>query len=419
MPGLDHQPFDIAIVGGGPAGSAAAAALARRGWNVLLLEKSPAPAPKICGEFVCPRALEIIEEIGALSEIEAEPHRQVAGMLLSTPRGLHIETSFPAYGGALSVRRLGLSMPRNRFDGILLENARRQGADIRLGTRLSGIRMERGGAVLTLAASHGRTAFQARARLVIGADGRASSVSRLMGLSLPPRGRVRAVAHTYFEGVRGMGERGEMHILPGGAYCALDQTPAGLCNVSYVDDLEALRPWRREEALLREAFGRNPLLRERFSSAKRARPIRVLAPLQVRSKRPVADRVMLVGDAAGFYDPFTGEGIYAALRTAMMAAEVADEALAGDRLSVRTLARYESMRAKWMGPKLLVWRFFQSLIRRDRLVERFGRELARHPEIGDLLVGLTGNYVPPRALLQPSVLARLVAGLVPFASFFP
>jgi flavin-dependent dehydrogenase len=211
-----------------------------------------------------------------------------------------------------------------------------------------------------------------------------------------------------------------MHILPGGAYCALDAMTDGTCNVAYVDDLAAVQSWRRrEEGLLRERFRRNPHLREMFSGASREGELRVLAPLQVRARRPFADRVMLVGDAAGFYDPFTGEGVYAALRTAAMAAEVADEALAGDDLSARRLAPYGRMRARWMRPKLRVWRLFQALIRRERLVERFGRELVRHPEIGDLLVGLTANCVPPRALLRPSVFVRLVAGLLPRTPSFP
>lgn len=406
--------FDVAVVGGGPAGSACAAFLARWGWEVLLVERAPEPAPKVCGEFICPQAFEILEAIGARRAVEEEPHRAVTGMVLAAPDGRRIETRFPARGSSSAQRRHGISMRRTRFDGILQENASRRGACVWRGARLVGLRAGSGEAVLSLRTERRGPPLPVRARLVIGADGRFSSVARWAGLSLPAPGGVRAVVHGYYEGVRGLGDKGEMHILAGGAYCALDPMADGSCNVSYVDDLNSILSWRRRKSeLLREVFRKSPHLGEMFSRAQgRGEPC-LLAPLRVRTREPYAHRLMLVGDAAGFYDPFTGEGIYAALKTAEMAAGVADEVLGRDDLSARRLARYARLRSRWLRPKMRVWRLFQQIIRRERLVNRFGKGLSRHPELADLLVGLTGNYVPPRALLQPFVLLRLLEGLVP------
>lgn len=407
--------FDVAVVGGGPGGSACAALLAQKGADVLLLDKSPAPAEKVCGEFVCPRAFEILQTIGVDPILQGEPHRRVNGMVLTSPAGHRVDAPFPRPEGTDAPPRHGFSLPRPRFDGLLQEAARLQGATLWRGTRLSSLEAGSAGAILALRQGPGKVIRRVRARLVIGADGRFSSVARQSRLSLPPEGKMRAAVHGYYEGVLGLGDKGETHILPGGAYFCLDPMPDGTCNVSYVDDLERVLPWRhRESGLLRRRFGENMFLRERFSRAEPKGRLRVLAPLQVRTRRPYAERVMLVGDAAGFYDPLTGEGIYAALRTASMAAVVAEKALAEDDFSAARLSAYGRMRAHWLRPKMLVWQLFQQIIRRESLVARFGAQLVRTPELAQLLVGLTGNYVSPLALLRPSVLAQLAQGLLPW-----
>ncbi|OGL64676.1 MAG: hypothetical protein A3J27_14110 [Candidatus Tectomicrobia bacterium RIFCSPLOWO2_12_FULL_69_37] len=409
--------FHIAVVGGGPGGSACAALLARKGLAVLLVERSSAPAEKVCGEFVCPQSFHILDAMGATPALAREPHRKVTGMVLSSPAGHRVDAPFPAAGGGCGPPRHGVSLPRPRFDGILQETAALQGAALWRGTRLSALEIGPGGATLTLRREKERASLRVRAQLVIGADGRFSAVARQSRLSLPPAGRARAAVHGYFEGVRGLGDKGEMHILPGGAYCALNPMPDGTCNVSCVDDLEAALRWRRREAgLLRDRLRQSALLREMFSRAAPAGPLRVLAPLQARTRRPYAERVMLVGDAAGFYDPLTGEGIYAALQTASMAAIVAERALSQGNCSEESLSEYGRMRAHWIRPKMLVWRLLQQLIRRERLVARFGAQLVRAPELAQLLVGLTGDLVSPLALLRPSILAKVARGLLPGSS---
>lgn len=406
--------FHVAVIGGGPAGSACAALLARKGVDVLLVERSPAPAEKVCGGFVCPQAFEVLDAMGATPAIEREPHRKVTGMVLASAAGHRIEAPFPPGEGKGGSRPHGISLRRPRFDGILQQTAALQGAAFWPGTRLTALETNPQGAILTLRREGEKSPLRVRAELVVGADGRFSAVARQSRLAAPPDERVRAAVHGYFGGVQGLGDKGEMHILHAGAYCALDPMPDGTCNVSCVDNLESVLRWRRQEAgLLRDRFGQSAILREMFSRAAPAGPPRVLAPLQARTRRPFAERVMLVGDAAGFYDPLTGEGIYAVLKTASLAAHVAEKALGEGDCSEGRLSEYGRMRAHWVRPKMLVWRLLQELIRRERLVARFGAQLARAPELAQLLVGLTGDLVSPLALLRPPVLARIARGLLP------
>ena len=101
------------------------------GHRVLLAEMSSSPKEKICGEFVCPQAFEILEAIGARPALEAELHSEISGMILSSPNGMKIETQFPEFLGKKGHRSNGIAMHRRRFDGVLQQNARSQGADFR------------------------------------------------------------------------------------------------------------------------------------------------------------------------------------------------------------------------------------------------------------------------------------------------
>jgi flavin-dependent dehydrogenase len=112
--------------------------------------------------------------------------------------------------------------------------------------------------------------------------------------------------------------------------------------------------------------------------------------------------VLLIGDAAGFYDPFTGEGIFTALRSAELAVETIARALRAGDVSVGALAAYERARRQAFAGKERVTRALQFLIGHRRLANLACRLLARRPDALDALLGVFGDYVPPRAL--PSLL---------------
>lgn len=406
--------FDAVVVGGGPAGSASAAILAKAGWKVLLAERSPEPREKICGEFICPQAFEILNYIGASGAIEAETHGEIRGFVLAAPNGARVETRFPRFSGKTGYRKNGISMRRSRFDGLLLENADKQGAEVWRGARLVSLHVGKDAAALSFKVIGEDFIVQVTSKLVIGADGRASTVARSAGLSLPSPGIPRGVLLGHFENVYGLGDRGEMHVLPGGAYIALDSLSGGLCNLALVDDAQRLRNCRgREEEIVREAIEKSPHLRRMFSDASLRSGFRTLIPLRVTVRRPYSDRVMLVGDAGGFFDPLTGEGIYQALLTGRMAAEVGSRALAAGDCTARRLSRYGRRRARWILPKQILWRLFQGLIRREKMVNRFGNFLTRNQAMADLLIGFSGNYIHPSVLLRPSIFMKLMHGLLP------
>ena len=165
------------------------------------------------------------------------------------------------------------------------------------------------------------------ARLVVAADGRTSVVVRRLGLRHPHRWLRRLALVADVEGACGDPERGEIVLAPP-AYSILNPVAPGVGNLSLVIPVDEARRHKADLSGYFDSVTRAlPGFRERLRGARRLGPVRALGPLAYHVAPPREDGVILVGDAAGFLDPFTGEGIYAALRSAEVAAEVGGRAV--------------------------------------------------------------------------------------------
>jgi flavin-dependent dehydrogenase len=151
-----------------------------------------------------------------------------------------------------------------------------------------------------------------------------------------------------------------------------------------------------------------PELRRRIEGARVVRDVMVTGPFARRASRTVADGALLVGDAADFYDPFTGEGIFAALRGGSLAAAALVNALARGEATRKALAPYASARRRAFLGKWVLERVVGLGATRPRLMRRFTRQLARRTHVADLWVGAAGDTVPVRALFAPRHLMAFV-----------
>ncbi len=165
---------------------------------------------------------------------------------------------------------------------------------------------------------------------------------------------------------------------------------------------------RRTEAFFDERLQRFPTLAPRLDGARRVKPILAISRLANSARRLSTDGVMLVGDATGFYDPFTGEGIYRALRGAELLAGVAGAALAEGNCSAHRLSAYDRLHRHEFAGKRLVEHIVQELIARPRLFEHVSKRFARRKHLADTVVGVTGDFLPPSRVLSPFYLARLL-----------
>jgi flavin-dependent dehydrogenase len=250
------------------------------------------------------------------------------------------------------------------------------------------------------------------AQLLLAADGVHSTVARRLGLHETSRMRkVALVAH--MRGIAGMGEYGEMHVA-GRRYVGiapLEPPEVGdLCNVAMVVDeaRDGRKLAGRPERFLLETLESFPKLRGRLDQVTVTRRTLTISRINVRAKRLSDEGLLLVGDATGYYDPFTGEGIYRALHGAQLASEVALEALAKDDLSVASLARYDRLSREMFKGKRLVEMIIQSAVQAPPLMDHLARVLGRRKAMADTVVAVTGDFLSPSAVLRPAYLLRLV-----------
>ena len=163
------------------------------------------------------------------------------------------------------------------------------------------------------------------------------------------------------------------------------------------------------EAFLDAWLAARPQLASRFAGATRVSPVVATGPFASRARRACVPGAALVGDAADFFDPFTGEGIYAALRGGEMLAPFVTEALGAESLGSAdaALARYTALRRREFGGKWIVEWIIGAVVGSPRLMNRCARVLAARKEMADLLVGVTGDFVPASAVLNARYLLAL------------
>ena len=186
-------------------------------------------------------------------------------------------------------------------------------------------------------------------------------------------------------------------------YSILNPVAPGLVNLSLVVPLAHARPYGgRLEAFVEARLKQLRHLLARVAGMRAEGPLRVMGPLAYRVGEPRVGGVLLAGDAAGFYDPFTGEGLFIALRSAEMLAEVAHPALTRDDLSRAALAPYAAARRRAFADKARVTRALQLVIPHRRLSNAAAHFLRRRPALLTTLMGVIGDFIPPRTLLKAS-----------------
>jgi flavin-dependent dehydrogenase len=389
---------DVIVVGAGPAGASTAILCCERGLEVLVLDRATFPRDKLCGEYLSPESARILDRLGVLKAIDSAGATPLAGMRIVAPDGTVLDARYRAIDGRRPYREHAMALSRAVLDSILVDRLRALPVDFREGVRVTDLVIEgdRVAGVETLDAEGRRRTIAAP--LVISADGRASVVAHRLGCrQAHPLQRMALM--TYVTGLADCRDAGEIFVDPPD-YAILNPVAPDRINMSLVVPLAHASPWRgRLETFFTARVKQLTHLARRVFGAERVAPVEAMGPLAYRVGAPTHGGVLFVGDAAGFYDPLTGEGVFSALRGAELAAETAGRALTRGDVSAAGLAEYQGARRAAFGDKQRFTRALQFVIARRRLSNVVAHALARRQELLDFTLGVVGDFVPPRALL--------------------
>ncbi len=290
------ETFDVAIVGGGPAGSSCAAFCGLAGLRTVVLEREKFPREKVCGDCLNPSCWHVLRRL----EI-ADRARQLPHAILNT-------VEFIAIGGRKAIVDLvsgevGLfAIKRSLFDALVMSRARELGAQIHEETTVTAVTQTLNGSNWKIETNKGPN-FAARA--LVGADGRNSTLARLCNL-LPRPARERIALQAHIPLPADFGNRVVLQFLPEGysGQAPVNHDELNLCLVSKPSNISALRRWAEEHFDLRQD-----------------RSWHTITPLTRAALLPGHGNLFFIGDAARVVEPFTGEGIYYALRSGELAAQ--------------------------------------------------------------------------------------------------
>ncbi|RMD92223.1 MAG: geranylgeranyl reductase family protein [Calditrichaeota bacterium] len=399
--------YDIIIVGGGPAGTTCALYAARTGLKILLVDKKSFPRDKICGDAISGKSLEYLRELGLLAQLQQAPQARVTSVLFSAPNGVQTRISFTPPNAQR--KSYGYVCRREVFDNLLFQAAKQQ-IDTRENFAVTDILIEKSQVYGISGRDATGTESSYTARVVVGADGTASILRRKLGLyELDPKHWVVAT-RAYYRGVKGLSDAIEIHfvkdILPG--YFWIFPLENGLANVG----LGMIHGKLKKRGLsLREAHlaaTKSAFFRERFREAELIGGIHGWnLPLGSKRRQIHGNGYLLLGDAAGLIDPFTGEGIGNAMCSGKIAARVLAEVCRGQDYSKSALESYATQLWAEIGAELKLSYRLQLLGRIRPLLNLVVSRAADYQEVRDWISSMMAGVLPREQLTSPKTYLRL------------
>ncbi|OUS00206.1 hypothetical protein A9Q84_03205 [Halobacteriovorax marinus] len=382
--------YDSLIVGAGPAGSTLAGQLAKNSFSVLVLEGNKSLKRKVCGEYLCPLGVKLLKDKGLASVLD--PFIKVLGMKIYSPKGIEVDATFPETD---TFCEKGVSLNRSIFDNSLVDYAKDQGAEILFDSLVKDFSFNG-----TFWEVHDYKGNTYRARLLIGADGVRSKVAKKLNLTLKSETK-RVAIHCWKRGEFNFERKGEMHLFTGGSYIGVDPITNSEVNLSLVCDASLIKEFKTPRDILNSYIQKSVSLRKSVGGLNENEEVFTISPITHRVKQAITHQAALVGDAAGFVDPLTGEGIFNAIWMSMKLSEC----LVKERNSLfdfkESLESYEKIRVDFFREKTNLNRFFQWLIHWNFLLNLVALFLRRKKSRADSFVGIIGNiYKPLTGLLK-------------------
>ncbi len=381
--------YDAIVIGGGPAGSTAAAVLAAKGRRVALLEKERFPRYRV-GESLMPYCYFTLARLGVVEKIRAQAYPRKYSVQFVRMDG-RVSQPFYFFQHFKHDAATTWQVPRDRFDRILLDNARERGAEVHEATAARELLREGSRVVGVLAGEAGGPKRVFRAPVTLDASGRDAFSLKKLDWRVPDPKLMKVAVWTYYRGaLRDPGlDEGATTVayLPRKGWFWYIPLPDDVVSVGVVADRDYLyRDTRDPQGIFEGEIGNNAWIERHLAPGRRIERFRVTGDYSYRSKHAAGDGLVLLGDAFAFLDPVFSSGVFLALRSGELAAEAVDRALErGDFRAERFRAYGLELGRGFEAMRKLVYAFYDQAF-------SFRELLTAHPELrGDLTDCLIGN----------------------------
>ncbi len=371
--------YDVIIVGAGPAGSTLGWKLASEGVKTLVLDGARFPREKVCGDYIEPRGLHLLDKMGCLQTLEATtPLPIIYSSTYVDSKRCYIGR-IPFYGVHKHLPPHGYIVPRDVLDNVILETAVEAGATVLQETYITGFSADRRGVTVEATRPGNRVVY--RGRIVVGADGVNSIVARHAGLLADDARHIALSQRAYADGYDGgIGEAAfffDGDFFPG--YGWMFPMSHGRVNLGV---------GMLKETCQRHGIAVPQLFRDFFEKLKRGHPrcrkLKLVRPPIGGIVKTYGgagcnyfDKGLLIGDAGSFVDPMTGEGITPAMESALIAAQVILDALPKKKLDADSFAPYEAAFRSYFDPSMIFVDLCAATLRNPHYWESWKKALMR------------------------------------------
>ena len=394
--------YDVIIVGAGPAGTTAALYAHRMGLNCILLDKAVFPRDKICGDALSGKSVRIMRELGILDELNNLDGSEINRITFGSPKNIQFDVNLKGTQNNDQITK-GFVIPREIFDNYLFEKADAVTETLQ-GFSVKDLIIENDCVMGIIGKTKNGIEEEIRAPIVMGCDGSNSIVARKLGLYEMEMDHTSVAVRCYYEGVKGLTDQIELHYVkevnPG--YFWLFPAGDGRANIGIGLSKSDMKKENRTLRQIMDEVTQTEYFKERFANAKQLeRPVGWNLPLGSIHRKNHGNGFMLLGDAAGLVDPFTGEGIGNAMVSGQYAMEVAAKSKLSGDFSEKAFAEYDELLWREIGKELRTSTKLQSLARSKFLLNFVINRASRNEEVQNIISGMLANEIPKDELSSP------------------
>tara|TARA_B100002052_G_scaffold278631_1_gene285160 strand:+ start:3562 stop:4779 length:1218 start_codon:yes stop_codon:yes gene_type:complete len=398
--------YDIIIVGGGPAGSSAALYAKKAGLKAIILDKNTFPRDKICGDALSGKSVKYMRELGVLNEVPKLKGATINRITFASPS--HKSFDINLSGTKKENIKEGYVVPRETFDNFLFEKAKKV-SDVKENFKVTNLITE-GNQVIGIKGISNKKTEKIYAPIILGCDGSKSVIARKLGYHTEDEKNTAIAIRCYYSGVEGLTDQIELHfvdeVLPG--YFWMFPAGKNIANIGIGLSKKNAKKDERKLTQILDEVTKSDFFINRFKNAKKLeKPKGWSLPLG-RIKRPNhGNGFMLLGDAAGLIDPFTGEGIGNAMGSAKIAVEISSLAHQKRDFSKKMFSEYDKLVWKEFGPELKTSTKLQNLANYRTLLNLVINKASLNKNIQEIISGMLTKEIPKEKLSNPMFYLKL------------